>query len=257
MRRTRTDHGELSIGEMVSLTGVTRRTLQYYDRIGVLPAGRDDGGRRVYVPADVTQLQLVRSLVALGFSLDAVQELARSPDAATDRHQLSRHLRLLELEEARVRSRRCVTEAIVRALDSAPGVVLTVGVLPALVDTDVALGSYADLEGVLDGGGTSIDAGDAGQVAAVVETYLRWKSVSVRALVLVENDIAPQSPAGLAVGREWQEYLDLVADGTVPRTVFTRGREQQEAWPEADRSLLARTESYVQACHEAHLRGQS
>ncbi|WP_141430740.1 MerR family DNA-binding transcriptional regulator [Bacillus sp. 03113] len=37
------------VGELAAATGVTVRTLQHYDNIGLLPtSGRTDGGRRYY-----------------------------------------------------------------------------------------------------------------------------------------------------------------------------------------------------------------
>lgn len=49
---------DLKVSELAELSGVTVRTLQYYDRIGLLRAKKDpDNGYRIYTAADVDRLQ--------------------------------------------------------------------------------------------------------------------------------------------------------------------------------------------------------
>ena len=45
---------QISTGEVAKISGLTIRTLQHYDNIGVLPAsGRTEGGRRFYTENDM------------------------------------------------------------------------------------------------------------------------------------------------------------------------------------------------------------
>jgi DNA-binding transcriptional MerR regulator len=61
---------QLLVREFARLTGVTARTLHYYDAIGLLrPSGRRPNGYRVYAPADLFRLQQIVALKFLGFSL--------------------------------------------------------------------------------------------------------------------------------------------------------------------------------------------
>jgi MerR family transcriptional regulator, mercuric resistance operon regulatory protein len=68
----------LTIGELARLTSLTRPTIRYYERVGVIPpAARGGTGRyRRYGQSDVERLRFVRRARELGFSLDAVRELA-------------------------------------------------------------------------------------------------------------------------------------------------------------------------------------
>jgi len=69
------DKRQISTGEAAKITGLTIRTLQHYDNIGVLPAsGRTEGGRRYYTEADMMKLQLVVFYRRLGFSLEQIKE---------------------------------------------------------------------------------------------------------------------------------------------------------------------------------------
>lgn len=49
--------GYMTVGEVAQKMGVTVRTLQYYDREGLLtPSAISEGGRRLYTDRDLIQL---------------------------------------------------------------------------------------------------------------------------------------------------------------------------------------------------------
>ena len=67
--------GYMTVGEVAKKLGVTVRTLQYYDREGLLsPSAESEGGRRLYTDQDLITLHQIRSLKSLGFSLDDIKE---------------------------------------------------------------------------------------------------------------------------------------------------------------------------------------
>jgi len=62
-----------SIGAFAKLTGVTERTLRYYDRQGLLkPSERNAQGHRYYSETDLVQLQRILTLKYLDFSLEDI-----------------------------------------------------------------------------------------------------------------------------------------------------------------------------------------
>jgi len=64
------------IGILAKLTGLSVRTLRFYDEIGLLkPSGRDAADHRVYADADVQRLQQIVSLRALGLKLEEIGDL--------------------------------------------------------------------------------------------------------------------------------------------------------------------------------------
>ena len=69
------------VGELARRTGLSVRTLHYYDEIGVLSASqRTDGGHRLYTAGDVVRLQQIKSLRQLGFSLREIRECLDRPE---------------------------------------------------------------------------------------------------------------------------------------------------------------------------------
>jgi DNA-binding transcriptional MerR regulator len=66
----------LSIGEICSKTGLSARTVRYYEELGLLPGvRRREAGRRVYGPDEEERLRFVTRLKTLGLSLAEIKEL--------------------------------------------------------------------------------------------------------------------------------------------------------------------------------------
>lgn len=67
-----------SIGQFSKKTGVSIRTLRYYDEMNLLkPSYISETGRRFYENEDIITLQKIKGLKTLGFSLKDIQELMR------------------------------------------------------------------------------------------------------------------------------------------------------------------------------------
>jgi len=66
--------GYMTVGQLAKKMNTTVRTLQYYDKQGLLsPSAESGGGRRLYTDKDVIQLHQIQSLKFLGFSLDDIK----------------------------------------------------------------------------------------------------------------------------------------------------------------------------------------
>jgi len=77
--------GYMTAGELAKRMSTTVRTLQYYDKEGILsPSAQSEGGRRLYTDKDMIQLYQILSLKQLGFSLDDIKNHLTSLDTPTD-----------------------------------------------------------------------------------------------------------------------------------------------------------------------------
>ena len=92
----------MTVHEVSSLTGVSIRTLQYYDRIGLLhPAEYTDAGYRLYDDAALETLQQILLFRELEFPLKDIQRIIQSP--SFDRQKaLDQQITLLELKKERL-----------------------------------------------------------------------------------------------------------------------------------------------------------
>ena len=71
----------MKIGDLAQKTGLSIRTLHYYDEIGLLsPSHRTDVGYRLYSNQDIIRLQQIVSLRQLGFSLKEINECLKDPN---------------------------------------------------------------------------------------------------------------------------------------------------------------------------------
>src|SRR6266540_480829 len=69
------------IGELAAATGLTVRTLHYYEEIGLLiPSGRTNAGHRLYDDTDVARLYRICLLRRLGLPLVVYADIAAAHD---------------------------------------------------------------------------------------------------------------------------------------------------------------------------------
>ena len=92
----------MTVNEASKLTGVSIRTLQYYDKIGLLhPANYTEAGYRLYDDAALETLQQILLFRELEFSLKDIKEIISSPDF--DRSKaLEQQIELLKLKKEHI-----------------------------------------------------------------------------------------------------------------------------------------------------------
>ena len=88
----------MTVKQVSELTGVSIRTLRYYDSIGLLsPADHSESGYRLYDDADLEKLQQILLFRELEFPLKDIVRIVSSPDF--DRSKaLEQQIELLELK---------------------------------------------------------------------------------------------------------------------------------------------------------------
>lgn len=101
MARSHPPRSERTIGRVCEATGLSARTVRYYEELGLLPGvRRRAAGRRVYGDDELERLRFIQRLKTLGLSLaeigelNAVHALGGSTQAMLQRldELLARHL---------------------------------------------------------------------------------------------------------------------------------------------------------------------
>ena len=92
----------MTVNEVSKLAGVSIRTLQYYDKIGLLPpTGHSQAGYRLYDDADLERLQHILLFRELEFPLKDIKSIMNSPDF--DRGKaLEQQIELLRLKKEHI-----------------------------------------------------------------------------------------------------------------------------------------------------------
>ncbi len=75
----------VQIGEVATRTGLSHRTIRYYEEMGLLtPSARSEGGFRLYGEADIKRLLLIKPMKPLGFSVEQMRQLLDALDTLAD-----------------------------------------------------------------------------------------------------------------------------------------------------------------------------
>lgn len=108
-----TDEPTLQIGEVAERTGVTQRTLRFYEEKGLLkPPSRMDGGFRLYSEEDVKRVDKIRRLQELlGVSLADIKEMVEA-------EQVLREIRAQYRPEAELEEKRRQLERAIEVTQS-------------------------------------------------------------------------------------------------------------------------------------------
>jgi len=78
-------HGYMTVGELAKKMNVTVRTLQYYDKEGLLsPSAESEGGFRLYTDRDMVKLHQILSMKYVGFSLGDIKNRLTSIETPAD-----------------------------------------------------------------------------------------------------------------------------------------------------------------------------
>ena len=106
------DEPSLQIGEVADRTGVTQRTLRFYEERGLLkPPTRMDGGFRLYSEDDVGRVEQIKRLQSLlGLTLAEIKEMIEAEEIREELNATFRADRPLDERIERVGRRIEVTQ---------------------------------------------------------------------------------------------------------------------------------------------------
>ncbi|NDJ55057.1 MAG: MerR family transcriptional regulator, partial [Chloroflexi bacterium] len=125
-------------------TGVTKRTLHYYDRVGLLkPSRKTEAGHRWYTHTDLLRLQQILTFKWIGFDLKQIKALLTQPD-----YDLLQSLRgQLHAVEGQITRLEAARDALAETIDRIDAEEAASDLDPALVNTiiqGVLRGDQAD-----------------------------------------------------------------------------------------------------------------
>jgi DNA-binding transcriptional MerR regulator len=208
--------GYMTVGEVAKRMGTTVRTLQYYDREGILsPTSESEGGRRLYTDRDIVRLHQVQSMKYLGFSLDDIKNKLKSLETPE--------------EVAEVLTRQA--EDIRRKLTQLTEVLIAIEKLKdeTLKMEFVNWNKYADIivnlqmkndfygfikhfdDDMLDHIRSQYDM-ESGMAA--MSEFARLMEILTR---LRQDEIPPDSEQGQALAREWWDFVMKFTGGDMSR----------------------------------------
>jgi MerR family copper efflux transcriptional regulator len=109
----------MQIGEIAAATGLSRDTLRFYEKRGLLRARRSANGYRDYPPEALEWLRYIRLAQTLGFTLAEIEAdlpLLASPDAAAPQLRSALQRKLADIDQ-RIEGLHLLRGELARRLD--------------------------------------------------------------------------------------------------------------------------------------------
>jgi DNA-binding transcriptional MerR regulator len=249
------EHEFMSVGELAKRMGISVRTLQYYDKEGLLsPATHSEGGRRLYSQKDMVKLHQILSFKYLGFSLEDIRNKLSPLDTPE------------EVAELLSYQRRGVDEQISRLKEISRSLTALQDEVLAMKEVDFK--KYADIIALLRAGNEyywiwklmdpalethiqqkiSIDPKKGQQI---LDAYL---SLVDEVLKLKQQGIPPESPEGVGLAKRWwQMVMDFTGGDLKLLDNLLTFNQDKSAWnpelaqkqKEIDTYLAKMTEAYM------------
>lgn len=234
-----------SIGEVAKFSGVTIRTLQYYDNIGLVPIEKDESGRRFYSSSDLVRLQQVLFFRSLGLPLKQIRELvveAAAPEQIAEILTKQRETYYKQLNE--IHSHISAIDAVLTSLII--GGEIHSEELVQLI-TQLNRGAIAGYQNVEYGTVTKEllmeEYADGGSALAV---YWQWKSLILEASALILSGVEPKSEPGKHFAQKWLNMIDQVTQGRSELLEAHReSYDKRSQWPEEDRRLMEFSDQFI------------
>ncbi len=206
--------GYMTVGELAKKMNTTVRTLQYYDKEGLLtPSAESEGGRRLYTDKDMVKLHQILSMKYLGFSLDEIKGHLASLDTPDD---VARVLG----EQARIVKEKIATlTETLRAIEALREETLRMHTVDfkKYADIIVLLQLKNDLYWV-------VKHFDDNMLEHIRENFSQqsglefvneWKDLCDETAELQKNGISPLSEQGQAIAKTWWDIVIKFTGGNM------------------------------------------
>jgi len=86
----------MRIGELAARTGVSVRSLRYYEEQGLLVSTRSGGGQRHFTEYDIDRVDFIQRLYVAGLSSRTIMELMPCRDAPSDENSAAALERMVQ-----------------------------------------------------------------------------------------------------------------------------------------------------------------
>jgi len=185
------------VGELARRTGLSVRTLHYYDEIGLLsPSARTASGHRLYTAGDVARLQQIRSLRQLGLSLGEIRDWLRHP-GHSPLGVIRRHLERLREQIEQQRRLGRLLEAIAARYGAAEEV--SVAELTTTIEVMTMLEKYYDPQQLERLEERRREAGEE----RIREVEGEWPRLIAQVRAEMEQGTPPSDPRVQELARRW------------------------------------------------------
>ncbi|ASA20605.1 MerR family transcriptional regulator [Paenibacillus donghaensis] len=248
----------LMVGELAEKMGITVRTLQYYDKEGLLrPSATSVGGRRLYTQKDMVKLHQILSMKFLGFSLAEIKNQVISLDTAAE------VLQVLEQQK------RVIEQQIVHLSEAHTAISLLQAEVGQMQEVDFS--KYADIVALLrqkndaywvvklldDKLLTHIKERYTGSPEQGAALFERWQRMCDDTLWLQEQGVAPGSEEGQQlVAQWWAMVMDFTGGDLEMLPELIKFDRNKQGWTAEMQAKQNRADAFIGEALQMYLQNQ-
>lgn len=235
-----------SVKEISRLSGITPRTVQYYDNEGILKAERDELGHRVYSEKQLYLLEQIMFFRAIGFPLSKIKEQLIVGTEVRDIE------RVLDYQESVLYSQKESIQAKLDGLHVAKqlmreGYEVPWELLSHLMRSldEVDMSTWKEYEFSDEDLRLFQEVFDSRQ--AVLDFYNTFRQISLRAAAYKASSVPIESELAKGLAKEWREMVWRATQGD-ERIVsaFLSVDHNRDQWNAGERRLIVEAEEYLQ-----------
>ncbi len=220
------------VGDLAKQTGVSVRTLHYYDEIGLLsPSHRTEAGYRVYGEDDIIRLQQIVSLRQIGFSLEQIRD-------CLEQEQFSPH-QVVQLHLSQLREQMALQQQLLVRLEAISTRLQTTEAISIqdfiqLIEVTTMIEKYytPDQQDALKARGEQIGQERIRQVEA------EWQDLIAQARTEMEKGTDPSGESVQALARRWRSLIEEFTGGDPSIQQSLKTMYQQEGAEAASRGAI-------------------
>lgn len=248
----------ITIGEMARKLNVTVRTLQYYDKEGLLtPSATTKGGRRFYTKKDLIKLHQILSMKYLGFTLDDIKNRLSAMHSPQDvARALELQKLLLREQMAKLGQALSATEALQQEVEQMQTVDFD-RYAKIIVLLRQKSDSYWLLKLFNDKIAHHVNNRFSEKLDAWATLFERWKTACDETILQDEQKENPESDRAQALAAEWWSMtLEFCGNDLSLISEMNEFEKNTEGWSAEMKRKIPLVQSFRHRVLEVYLKAQ-
>ncbi|GIN21983.1 MAG TPA: MerR family transcriptional regulator [Bacillus bacterium] len=245
------------VSDISNISGLTKRTIQYYDNEGVLkPAGRDENNRRFYTDKELSILEQIIFYRNIGFSLKQIKEEINYNDRKESLLDILSKQEIYlysQLEKIQGRIDAVTTSKQLIEEGYTPPWELLSKIMRDINKVDISIWSnYPFSETQLT---IFEDVFDSQQL--VLNFYNTFRKISIKAVSYKGAGVPVNSSLAIELAEEWINMVEKVTKGE-PEIInsFLQVDKHRERWNKGEKALLEEAEPYLEDILKSYYEGR-
>lgn len=246
------------VSDISNISGLTKRTIQYYDNEGVLkPAGRDENNRRFYTDKELSILEQIIFYRNIGFSLKQIKEEINYNDRKESLLDILSKQEIYlysQLEEIQGRIDAVTTSKQLIEEGYTPPWELLSKIMRDINKVDMSIWSnYPFSETQLT---IFEDVFDSQQL--VFNFYNTFRKIAIKAVSYKGAGVPVNSSLAIELAEEWINMVEKVTKGKPEITnSFLQVDKNRERWNKGEKALLEEAEPYLEDILKSYYEGKN